>query len=189
MQGKLIIFSAPSGSGKTTVVRHLLHTRTDLDFSISATTRRNRSNEIHGKDYYFISREEFDQHIRQDDFVEWEEVYSGTCYGTLKSEIDRIWASGKHVIFDVDVIGGLNIKNMFGDRALDIFLRPPSLEELEKRLLGRATETTEKVQERVTKARHEITYENQFGTVIVNENLAETLAIAEQLVETFINGE
>ncbi|HPF51197.1 MAG TPA: guanylate kinase, partial [Draconibacterium sp.] len=144
MKGKLIIFSAPSGAGKTTIVKYLLQKGLDLEFSISATSREPRANEINGKDYYFLSTEEFVQKVQNDEFLEWEEVYKGIRYGTLKSEVERIRNNGKNVIFDVDVVGGLNIKKYYGDEALAIFVQPPSVEELRKRLTSRSTETEEK---------------------------------------------
>lgn len=184
--GKLFIFSAPSGSGKTTIVHHLLQQRDDLAFSISCATREKRPNEIDGKDYYFISEEDFQKKIENQEFVEYEEVYKGNYYGTLRSEIDRIWAEGKHVLFDIDVIGGLNIKKQYGDKALAIFVQPPSVEELRKRLEGRSTETPEKINMRVEKAEREIGFAKDFDTILVNDNLEAAQKEALQLIEEFI---
>jgi guanylate kinase len=184
---KVIIFCAPSGSGKTTIVKHLLNVDERLAFSVSACTRAKRAGETHGKDYYFLSMQEFKQHIAQNDFLEYEEVYGGNFYGTLKSEIDRIWASGKVVIFDVDVVGGLNIKNYFGDKALGVFVKPPSVEALEKRLRYRSTETEETLRMRINKAVHELAYETKFEQVILNDHLEAALEQAEELVDRFLN--
>lgn len=187
LEGKLIIFSAPSGSGKTTIVRHLLNKFPDkIAFSISASTREPRGNEVDGKDYYFISQEEFLHRIAQEQFIEFEEVYSGTFYGTLKSELERIWAQGKQVIFDIDVIGGLRLKRKFGDRALAIFVHPPSLEILESRLRGRGTDSEEKIRERVEKAKNELDYAPKFDVVLTNNELTEAFAQAEDLLVKFI---
>lgn len=187
MQGKAIIFSAPSGSGKTTIVRHLLATNPKLGFSISACTRDKRGrSEENGKDYYFLTPEEFKTKIDQDAFVEWEEVYAGNFYGTLKSEIERIWASGRHVIFDVDVKGGLHLKEYFGDRGLAVFVKVPSVEELSKRLRDRNTETDAQLSQRIFKANFEMKFENQFDISLVNEDLEVSLAKAENLVDTFL---
>lgn len=186
-QGKLIIFSAPSGSGKTTIVRHLLGRYPELiEFSISASTRPPRGTEVDGKDYHFISKEEFLHRVAKEQFVEFEEVYSGTFYGTLKSELDRIWASGKHVIFDIDVVGGLRLKRKFKERALAIFVHPPSLEVLEKRLRGRGTDSEEKLQERVAKAQKELAYADQFDVVLTNDQLENAFMEAERLLIDFI---
>ncbi len=185
--GKCIIFSAPSGAGKTTIVRHLLTQDFDLEFSISACSREKRGNEEDGKDYYFLSAEAFKQKIKDEDFVEWEEVYKDNFYGTLKSEIDRIWAQGKHVIFDVDVVGGLNLKRYFQDQALAIFVMPPSVEALESRLRYRDTETEEKIQTRMSKAKTELDFANQFDTIILNDQLDRALKIAEEKVSQFLN--
>lgn len=185
--GKLIIFSAPSGSGKTTIVRHLLSKHPDkIEFSISASTREARGAEVDGKDYYFISKEEFLHRVAQEQFIEFEEVYSGTFYGTLKSELDRIWAQGKHVIFDIDVIGGLRLKRKYQDQALAIFVHPPSLEVLEKRLRGRGTDSEEKLKERVAKAAKELDYAGQFDVVLTNDRLEDAFMEAEKLLENFI---
>jgi guanylate kinase len=188
MTGKAIIFSAPSGSGKTTIVKHLLKTNPDLGFSISASTRDKRGRtEQHGKDYYFLSPADFKKKIDNNEFVEWEEVYEGNFYGTLKSEIQRIWDSGKNVIFDVDVKGGLNLKKYFGDRALSIFVKVPSLEVLKDRLHDRGTETPESLSRRLFKAQFEMSFQDQFDIVLVNETLETSLAEAQRLYDEFKN--
>lgn len=187
MEGKLIIFSAPSGAGKTTIVKHLLKKYPNkLSFSISASTRPARGDEIDGKDYYFISQEDFLHRIAHHEFVEFEEVYSGTFYGTLNSEIERIWASGRHVVFDLDVIGGLRLKKKFEDQALAIFVEPPSLEELEKRLRGRGTDSEEKLKERIEKADKELIYAKDFDVILHNDSLKQACIDAEKLVEDFL---
>lgn len=186
MEGKLIVFSAPSGSGKTTIVRHLLGLDLGLDFSISATSREPRGKEVDGKDYYFISAEQFQQHISNDDFIEYEEVYTNNYYGTLKSEVERIWKQGKHVVFDIDVIGGLNIKKKFPEQTLAIFVQPPSIEEMERRLRDRKTDSEEKIQERVAKASKEMKYAKDFDLILVNDNLENAKKDAEDLVKKFI---
>lgn len=186
-KNKLIIFSAPSGSGKTTIVKHLLKKYSEkIAFSISASTRSAREGEIHGKDYYFISQEEFLHRIAQHEFVEFEEVYKGTYYGTLRSEIERIWSEGKQVIFDLDVEGGLHLKKKFGDQALAVFVHPGSIENIEKRLRYRATESEEKLKQRIDKAAVEMEYSNKFDVVLINENLSDALAEAENLLESFL---
>jgi len=184
--GKLIIFSAPSGAGKTTIVHHLLRKFPELSFSISATTRQKRGEEVHGQDYYFISKEEFLHKIAQKEFVEFEEVYTGTFYGTLRSEIDRIWAQGKHVIFDIDVIGGLHLKRKFGEQALAVFVQPPSLEVLIERLTGRGTDSLEKLAERFKKADKELQYADQFDVILKNYDLTVACAEAEAMIEEFV---
>ena len=189
MEGKLIIISAPSGAGKTTLVRHLLQQEFDLGFSISATSRQPRPGETDGKDYHFISENEFRQKIENDEFLEWEEVYRGIFYGTLKSEVARIRETGKNVIFDVDVVGGVNIKKYYGKDALAIFIEPPSLEELKSRLTKRSTETEEKIGVRIAKAEKELEFANRFDVVIVNEKLPDALADAENAVATFLSQE
>ncbi|RVU02120.1 guanylate kinase [Mucilaginibacter limnophilus] len=186
MEGKLIIFSAPSGAGKTTIVHHLLGKIPELEFSISATTRPARGDEQHGKDYYFISKEEFLHLIAKKHFVEFEEVYTGTFYGTLRSEIERIWQEGKTVIFDIDVEGGLHLKRKYADQALAIFVQPPSLEVLKQRLSGRGTDSPEKLQERFAKAEKELNYAPQFDIILKNYDLNTACAEAEQLVKDFI---
>ena len=186
MAGKAIIFSAPSGSGKTTIVRHLLEKNPDLGFSISASTRDKRGRtEAHGKDYYFLTPEEFKKKIDSNEFVEWEEVYEGNFYGTLKSEIDRIWKNGKNVIFDVDVKGGINLKNYFGDKALAIFVKVPSMEVLKERLHDRGTESEESLSRRLFKANFEMTFQDKFDKVLINEDLEHSLQQAQQLVRCF----
>lgn len=185
-KGKLVIFSAPSGAGKTTIVKHLLTKDLNLEFSISATSRGPRNNETDRKDYYFISNEEFQQKIENDEFLEWEEVYKGTCYGTLKSEVERIREQGKNVIFDVDVVGGLNIKKYYRNEALAVFVEPPSVEELRNRLRNRSTETEDKIQMRIAKAEHEMSFANQFDVILVNSNLEQACKEAENLIRKFL---
>jgi guanylate kinase len=186
MPGKAIIFSAPSGSGKTTIVKHLLNTNPDLGFSISASTRDKRGRtEEHGKDYYFLSPVEFKQKIDNDEFVEWEEVYEGNFYGTLKSEVQRIWDSGKNVIFDVDVKGGMALKKYFRDKGLSIFVKVPSLDVLKERLHDRGTETPESLSRRLFKAQFETTFQDHFDYVLVNEELNHSLAEAQRLYDDF----
>jgi guanylate kinase len=184
--GKLIIFSAPSGAGKTTIVHHLLSKMPELKFSISATTRKARGDEEDGKDYYFISKEEFLHLIAKKHFVEFEEVYSGTFYGTLRTEIERIWELGKTVIFDIDVEGGLHLKRKYGKSALAIFVQPPSLEVLKERLTGRGTDSEEKLQERFAKAEKELNYAPRFDIILKNHDLQTACVEAEQLVKNFI---
>lgn len=186
--GKLIIFSAPSGSGKTTVVKHLMQVMPNkLGFSISATTRKPRPNETDGKEYYFLEMEDFKNRINNHEFIEHEEVYAGILYGTLKSEIERIWNEGKAVVFDVDVQGGLNLKRQFGEDALAIFLRPPSVEVLMDRLRLRSTEVEHQLQERLAKANFELSFEKQYDKVIINDNIQATFAESEEVVTKFIN--
>lgn len=185
-QGKLIIFSAPSGAGKTTIVRHLLNIFPQLSFSISATTREARGSEKHQQDYYFISKEDFLHKIAHQEFVEFEEVYSGTFYGTLRSEIERIWNAGKHVIFDIDVEGGLRLKRKYENDALAIFVQPPSLAVLKERLAGRGTDSEEKLQERYIKADKELKYADKFDVVLKNYDLATACKEAEKLVGDFL---
>jgi guanylate kinase len=186
MAGKAIIFSAPSGSGKTTIVKHLLNTNPDLGFSISASTRDRRGRtEAHGKDYYFLTPIEFKEKIDKNEFIEWEEVYEGNFYGTLKSEIERIWQSGKNVIFDVDVKGGLNLKKYFGDKALSIFVKVPSIEVLKHRLKDRGTESTESLSRRLFKANFEMSFQDQFDIVLINEDLNKSLIEAQRLYDNF----
>lgn len=183
---KVIIFSAPSGSGKSTVVNHLLKKYPFLEFSISATSRAPRGQEQNGKEYFFFSTEEFERLISEDAFVEYEEVYKGSYYGTLKSEIERIWAKGHTILFDIDVKGGVNIKKIFGDAALAVFVKAPSVEELRSRLVGRGTDTPEAIEKRVAKAEEELTYEKYFDVVLVNDDLSTSLAQAEGLIDSFV---
>ncbi|NEV92800.1 guanylate kinase [Psychroflexus sp. YR1-1] len=186
-QGKLIVFSAPSGSGKTTIVRHLLAQEDlNLEFSISATSRAPRENEVDGEDYYFMDLKEFKSHIKNEDFLEWEEVYRDNFYGTLKSEVERIWAMGKHVVFDIDVVGGLDIKRIYPERTLAVFVEPPSIEELKIRLKKRKTESEDRIAMRVAKASIEMATAPQFDHIIVNEDLDTALEEAYQLVKAFI---
>jgi guanylate kinase len=186
-QGKLIVFSAPSGSGKTTIVKHLLATNANLGFSISACTRDRRGrNEENGKDYYYLTPERFKQLIDESAFVEWEQVYEGAFYGTLKSEIERIWQLGKHVIFDVDVKGGLNLKKFYGDRVLAIFVKVPSEELLEERLRGRGTDTEESISRRLFKVKFEMSFQDKFDIVLVNDTLEDTLVKAQKLMDDFL---
>lgn len=187
MEGKLIIFSAPSGAGKTTIVKHLLKKYGDkLSFSISASTRAPRGEEVDGRDYYFMTKEKFLHRVAHQEFVEFEEVYSGTFYGTLNIEIERIWNSGKHVVFDLDVIGGLRLKKKFGDQALSIFVQPPSLVELEKRLRGRGTDSEEKLKERIAKADKELIFAKDFDVILHNDSLEQACVEADSLVEDFL---
>lgn len=184
--GKAIIFSAPSGSGKTTIVKHLLTTNADLGFSISASTRDKRGRtEENGKDYYFLTPEDFKKKIDASEFIEWEEVYAGNFYGTLKSEIERIWREGKNVIFDVDVKGGINLKKYFGDKALSVFVKVPSYEVLAERLRERGTETEESLSRRLFKAKFEMSFQDRFDVVLVNEDLQKSLREAQRLYDNF----
>jgi len=187
MGGKAIIFSAPSGSGKTTIVRRLLDLIPSLTFSISATTRSMRANETHAIDYYFLSLDEFKSRIAKDEFLEWEEVYEGNFYGTLQSEVERVWAEGNHVIFDIDVQGGKKLKEKLGEKALSIFIKVPTIEILEKRLRERSTESEETLKMRVSKASQEMLEEKNFDRVIVNEFLEEAVEEARRTVEEFID--
>ena len=185
---KLIVFSAPSGSGKTTIVRHLLGIEElNLEFSISAASREPRGEEINGKDYYFISTKEFKKHIKAEDFLEWEEVYRDNFYGTLKSEIERIWAMGKNVIFDIDVAGGLRIKHKFPEETLAVFVKPPSIDELKIRLKKRSTESDDKINMRIAKASVELATAPQFDKIIKNYDLDIAKEEAYQLVKEFVN--
>ena len=184
--GKVIIFSAPSGSGKTTLVRHLLTCKLGLEFSISATSRAPRGGEVDGKDYYFLNDEDFHQSVLNGEFIEWEEVYSGSMYGTLRSEVERIWSHGKTVIFDMDVVGGLNLKSLYKDNALAIFVMPPSMEELERRLRGRQTDDEDKIRQRLAKARKEIGRSDRFDHILLNNDLETAKKEAEKLVQSFL---
>lgn len=185
-QGKCIIFSAPSGAGKTSIVKHLIKVRKDLEFSVSACTREKRADEVEGKDYYFMSPEEFRKKIDAAEFIEWEEVYDNQYYGTLKSEIDRIWASGKNVIFDVDVVGGLSLTRYFKEKALAIFVKAPSVQDLEKRLRARGTESEEKIARRLAKARQEMDYAKWFDVELLNDNLSKACRQAESMADAFL---
>ncbi len=187
MDGKLFIFSAPSGSGKTSIVKELLKRIPNLEFSVSACSRPKRPHEVHGKDYYFISADEFRKKIEADEFLEWEEVYKDHFYGTLKSEVNRIWAKGNHVIFDVDVVGGLNIKEQYQDKALSVFIMPPSMEDLKNRLQNRETETPETLKKRLDKAEFEMEFASRFDVVIINDSLSDAIDEAERKVKTFIS--
>ncbi len=186
--GKMFIFTAPSGAGKTTIVKHLLSKYSFLGFSISATTRAKREHEEHGKDYYFISVSEFKSRREAGDFIEWEEVYENQFYGTLKSEVDRIWSQEQHLVFDIDVKGAQNIKNFFGDKCMSVFVRPPSVDTLIERLTNRNTETPESLAKRIDKVKREMTYENSFDIVLVNDLLEVSFIEAEHIIETFIFG-
>lgn len=187
MNNKVIIFSAPSGAGKSTIVNHLLGLHPEFEFSISATSRAPRGEEQNGREYYFFSADEFRQMIAEDKFVEYEEVYSGSFYGTLKSEVERIWAKGHIIVFDIDVQGGVNLKRIFGDQALSIFIQAPSVEVLRERLIGRATDTMEAIEKRVAKATSEMEFAaGKFDYVLINDNLNTALKEAEKVVNEFI---
>ena len=187
MEGKVIIFSAPSGSGKSTIIKHLLTKFPQFEFSISATSRSPRNNEVNGRDYYFLSIDEFKNKVADNQFIEGEEVYTGTCYGTLRSEIDRIWNNNNIIIFDVDVKGGLNIKKIFGNQALAVFIMPPSVEELHRRLILRGTDSQETINKRVAKAAEEISFAPQFDVCIMNDNLEKACTEAETILSKFIS--
>jgi guanylate kinase len=187
MGNKVIIFSAPSGAGKSTIVNHILGIRNDLEFSISATSRAPRGQEKHGVEYYFFSADEFRKMIEEDKFVEHEEVYPGSFYGTLKSEVERIWAKGNAIVFDIDVQGGVNLKRIFGEQALSVFIQAPSVEILRKRLIGRGTDTMEAIEKRVAKAESEMEFAaGKFDYVLVNDDLQTALAEAENIVGDFL---
>jgi guanylate kinase len=181
---KSIIFSAPSGSGKTTIVKHILQTFPNIKFSVSATTRPIRPGEADGKDYHFISIEDFKSKIEKSEFIEYEEVYPGLFYGTLKSEVQKIWNDSGIVIYDMDVVGGVNLKKQFGEESLSFFVKVPSIEELEERLRSRGTETEEKIQMRISKAKQEMEFENQFDITLINNNLENTLKITEEIIKS-----
>ena len=183
---KLIIFSAPSGSGKTTIVRELLKRFDCFEFSISATSRQPRGQEQNGIDYYFMSNDEFRSRVERDEFVEWEEVYAGTCYGTLKSEMERIWSNGHVIIFDVDVMGGVNLKQLFGDNACSIFIMPPSVEELERRLRGRGTDAEEVIAKRIAKAEFELSKATEFDFKVVNDDLQTAVDETAAIITNFL---
>jgi guanylate kinase len=186
MAGKLIIFSAPSGAGKSTLIQYLLGQGFDMEFSISATSRAPRGTEQHGVEYYFLSADEFRQKIANQEFLEYEEVYSGCFYGTLRSEVDRITAKGKNIVFDVDVVGGVNIKEFYGDRALSLFIAPPSIEELEKRLIGRGTDTPEMIAKRIGKAEQELSFAPKFDKIVVNNDLEIAKLEATHAIRDFL---
>jgi guanylate kinase len=186
MNGKAIILSAPSASGKTTLVHFLLEKFPTLSFSVSATSRKQREKEINGRDYFFMTANEFRKKIEEDAFIEWQEVYKDCYYGTLKSEIDRLWNEEKHVVFDVDVLGGLNLKKIFGNRALAVFVEPPSIEVLQERLIKRETETEESLKIRLEKAEYEMKFEDQFDVKITNDVLEVACKEAEEIVKIFI---
>lgn len=183
---KLVIVSAPSGAGKSTIVGNVLPQIPNLEFSVSATSRQARGEEVHGEHYYFLSADEFKKAIADEAFLEWEEVYADQFYGTLKSEVERLWDQGKAVIFDIDVIGGLNLKKMFGDKALAIFIQPPSEEALAVRLRGRGTDTEEKIQIRLAKARQELGKAEEFDQVVVNDNLEHACAQTKEVITSFL---
>jgi guanylate kinase len=185
---KVIIFSAPSGSGKTTLVKHSLEVFNELQFSISCTTRQLRGSEVHAVDYHFLSPDEFRQKIAEDAFVEFEEVYTDKYYGTLKSEVEKIWSQGKVVIFDVDVKGGVSLKKYFGEKALSIFIEPPSIEELERRLISRNTDDAETIRTRVAKAEEEMSYAKEFDKIVINSDLDIAKREIESLIKNFIDG-
>lgn len=185
--GKLIIFSAPSGSGKSTIVGHLLQKNFNLEFSVSATSRTPRGAEVNGRDYYFLSADEFRAKIENQEFLEWEEVYADTYYGTLRSEVDRITQQGKNIVFDVDVVGGANIKKMYGNRALALFIQPPSIDELEQRLKNRGTDSPDKIAMRLAKASEELTWAPRFDVVLVNDDLDKAKQEAEKILTNFLS--
>ena len=184
--GKLVIFSAPSGSGKTTIVRELLKRYDCFEFSISATSRQPRGQEQNGVDYYFMSNDEFKARVARDVFVEWEVVYAGTCYGTLKSEMERIWAKGNTIFFDVDVMGGINLKRLFGEDACSVFIMPPSVEELERRLRGRGTDAEEVIQKRIAKAEFELSKAPEFDHVVINDVLEDAVNEVSAIISQFL---
>ena len=186
MANKVLIFSAPSGSGKSTIVNHILGLHPEVEFSVSATSRPPRGQEQNGVEYYFIAEEEFRQRIENEEFVEFEEVYPGRFYGTLKEEVERIWAKGNVIIFDVDVKGGVNLKKYFGDKALSVFIQAPSIEELRRRLVSRGTDSEEEIEKRVGKAAEEMTYADKFDHILVNDDLETAFAESEKVVDDFL---
>lgn len=186
MSNKVIIFSAPSGSGKSTIVSHILKLHPEMEFSVSATSRAPRGQERNGIEYHFFTADEFRKMIAEDKFVEYEEVYAGSFYGTLKSEVQRIWEKGHVIIFDVDVKGGVNLKKYFGDKALSVFIQAPSVEELRKRLVARGTDSAEAIAKRVAKASEEMTYADKFDYILVNDDLQKAYAEAEKVVDDFL---
>ena len=185
-KGKLIVFAAPSGAGKTTIVRQLLKRMDELCFSVSACTRKKRKNEVHGRDYYFLSKDEFLDKIHKHEFVEWEEVYANHFYGTLKSEVDRVWDLGKHVVFDIDVKGALSIKNLYKKDALTIFVKPPSIQQLKERLMARDADSLENIERRVQKASKEMAFETLFDVSILNDELSVAVDEAEAIIRVFL---
>lgn len=185
--GKAILFSAPSGCGKTTIIKELMQYFDCFDFSISATSRKPRGEEVDGRDYYFLSHDDFKARVDKGDFLEWEEVYQGTCYGTLKSEVERIWNNGKVIVFDVDVNGGKNIKHYFGNDALSVFVMPPSIEVLEQRLRSRGTDSEEAIAKRLGRSAEELKQAPHFDVTIVNDDLQRAVNEAKQIIEKFIN--
>ena len=188
MDNKVVIFSAPSGAGKSTIVNHLLGIHPELEFSISATSRAPRGQEQHGKEYYFFSANDFRQMIAEDKFVEYEEVYAGSFYGTLRSEVERIWAKGHAIVFDIDVQGGVNLKRIFGDKALSVFIQAPSVEVLRERLVGRGTDTEEAIERRVAKAASEMEFAaGKFDYVLINDDLATAKTEAERIITEFLS--
>ncbi len=186
MSGKVIIFSAPSGAGKSTIVNHMLGLYPELEFSISATSRAPRGSEQDGIEYYFFTADKFREMVAADMFVEHEEVYPGSFYGTLKSEVERIWAKGHTIVFDIDVQGGMNLKRIFGDRALSVFIQAPSVEILRKRLIGRGTDSEEAIEKRVAKAAEEMSYSDRFDYILVNDNLSKAFDEAERVIGNFL---
>ncbi len=186
--GRMFIFTAPSGAGKTTIVKHLLDNYSRLGFSVSATTRSRREHEKHGVDYYFISLTEFKERVASGDFAEWEEVYTDQCYGTLRSEIERLWSLGKHVVFDIDVKGAKNIKRIYGDKCMSVFVRPPSVHTLVERLINRQTESEESLHKRIEKVKAEMAEENSFDIILVNDRLEIAFLEARHIVDTFLEG-
>lgn len=183
---KLIIFAAPSGSGKTSIVKEIMRLNPKLKFSVSATTRKIRDNEVNGRDYHFISIEDFKNKIEKDEFVEYQEVYTNQFYGTLKSELEKIWSQGDTVLFDVDVVGGVNLKKIFGERALSVFVKPPSLEVLKERLVNRNTESQESLNVRLTKAESELTYESNYDYILINDDFNSAVSEINQKIINFI---
>ncbi len=189
MEGKLLIFCAPSGSGKSTIVQHLMKGMPELAFSISATSRNPRQGEVDGQEYHFISPQLFREKIEKDEFIEWEEVYQDQFYGTLKSEVERIWSEGFHALFDIDVLGGLNLKKAYGKKALAIFVKPPSLAVLEERLRSRGTDDESSLQKRLGKVEYELSFAPEFDTVLINDSLKKAFVDAEALVQAFLSPE
>ncbi|MCP4313604.1 MAG: guanylate kinase [Bacteroidetes bacterium] len=187
MEGKLLIFCAPSGSGKSTIVQHLMKLGLGLAFSISATSRKPRQGEVHGREYHYITPQLFREKIENNEFIEWEEVYPDQYYGTLKSEVDRIWDEGHHALFDIDVVGGLNLKKAYGGKALSIFVEPPSIEVMEERLRSRGTDDEESLQKRVGKAEYELSFAPEFDYILVNDSLEKALKDAETMVRDFLS--